>query len=137
VLHFVAARGSLGVRHRVSQRPASAQATFFHQAGARVSVATVDDAWLFVNGRLAVDLGGLGPKTGGVALDALSLVPGQQYKLALFTARRYDFRVWSDSIHAGKSIFRSWPNADTSAFYPHTGPSRASAVQQAPPAIPW
>jgi len=91
VFHFVAARGSLGVRHRGPQRPASAQATFFHQAGARVSVATVDDAWLFVDGRLAVDLGGLGPKTGGVALDALSLVPGQQYKLALFTARRCVF----------------------------------------------
>ncbi len=42
-----------------------------------------------MDGRLAVDLGGIGPKRGGVDLDALGLMPGRQYTLALFTARRY------------------------------------------------
>jgi len=117
----------------------SAQATFFHQAGARVSVATADDAWLFVDGRLAVDLGGLGPKTGGVALDALSLVPGQQYKLALFTAHRcVSVSVCKASSLAGQpamlvELVRC--RVQMAEFYGlsvRAGLSRAFALQQPP-----
>ncbi len=64
------------------------QATFEHRAGTHISVNTADDAWLFIDGRLVVDFGGLGRKSGSVRLDDLDLVPGQQYKLALFTALR-------------------------------------------------
>ncbi|MEE9386853.1 MAG: fibro-slime domain-containing protein [Nannocystaceae bacterium] len=53
-----------------------------------------DDLWLFVNGRLAIDLGGVHPaQTQSVNLDehaaALGLVPGNTYTLALFFAERH------------------------------------------------
>lgn len=53
-----------------------------------------DDIWLFVNGRLALDLGGVhGPLTGTVNLAqraaALGLVPGRLYDLDLFVAERH------------------------------------------------
>lgn len=53
-----------------------------------------DDVWVFVNGKLAVDVGGLHPaKSGSVSLDAsateLEITPGQVYALDLFHAERH------------------------------------------------
>jgi fibro-slime domain-containing protein len=50
--------------------------------------------WVFINGHLAVDLGGLHPKgSAAVVLDAsaaeLGLVKGNVYSLALFQAERH------------------------------------------------
>ena len=54
-----------------------------------------DDVWVYVNGKLAVDLGGLhGPTAGSVTLDAakataLELTAGGMYELDLFQAERH------------------------------------------------
>jgi fibro-slime domain-containing protein len=53
-----------------------------------------DDVWVFVNGKLAVDVGGLHPaKSGSVSLDAsataLQITPGSVYTLDLFHAERH------------------------------------------------
>jgi fibro-slime domain-containing protein len=48
-----------------------------------------DDLWLFVNDRLAIDLGGLHPTLDSILwLDSLELQPEQQYNIDMFFAER-------------------------------------------------
>lgn len=69
---------------------------FTYRAGTSQSVTFTgdDDAWAFINGHLAIDLGGThGPLSGSVTLDAataaLGLIDGGTYALDFFQAARH------------------------------------------------
>ena len=74
------------------------QYRFLYQGGETVTFNGNDDAWIFINGKLLIDLGGLHGSMGG-AIDLTTitdLVQGKSYDLSIFYAER----------HAKKSNFK-------------------------------
>lgn len=76
--------------------------TFGYEGGQTFSFAGDDDLWVFVNGKLALDLGGVhAPMTGTIDFDAmaadLGITPGQTYDMDIYHAERQtvesNFRV--------------------------------------------
>jgi fibro-slime domain-containing protein len=70
---------------------------FTYNGGETFTFSGDDDVFVFINGSMALDLGGTHPiATGTISLDTLGLTVGQSYPLKLFFAER----------HTNKSNFR-------------------------------
>jgi fibro-slime domain-containing protein len=62
---------------------------FVYEEGQVFTFSGDDDVWIFIDGTLAVDVGGLHTEeSGSVDLDTLGLTPGETYNIDMFHAER-------------------------------------------------
>lgn len=85
--------GNQGQQHNY-HFTSEAHFTFPYRGGEVFRFVGDDDLWLFVNGHLAIDIGGVhGAETGSVSLDSmaatLGISPGNRYQMDIFHAERH------------------------------------------------
>lgn len=67
-----------------------AAGTFVYQPGQEITVTADDDLWLYIDGQLVIDRGGVNIAiTTTASLDGLGLTPGQTYDIDMFYAERH------------------------------------------------